>query len=642
MSLASFHRARHYARRSAVSTLITYLLSLAASLALVGLILLAGLFVELFSTEGRTEVTAEQATAMQSWAGTPHQSPNGRLTFESAGLLPWAIRLNGTRWSEFAQSTLWTVPGLRANQTCLAWLVGAALALVALHCACLLLLDRMATAEAADCTLELRRAIAAQAFQLGGAELPNGAEPPATDLFLNRADTLRFGLLTWWRTLPRMAILTGMLFLTAVIVHVWLAIAAVLLAYVCWTIYGWTKARTRQQRQQWSERSAGLMSLALESLRRSRLARGFSLHEPPGQPLSETLERYRRDSFQRDTRETVLDPLASLLMLTSSVIVLAIAGANILQQPPRISFAAATVLYLSLVAAVTPTRRLYRLRTVARRAGRAAAVIFQYLDREPKIGQIPQAVAIKRLAQSITFESVTFSDGHGRRLLDQVSLAIPAGVSTAVVCLDKATRHAVPALLGRFLDPAAGRILYDGYELRTVQIDSLRSNLAVIMEGDWLFTGTVADNVSCGDPSFNLQHVREAARRVHVAEVIHALPQGFATVVGEHGVHLAPVTQWRLAIARAWLRNPSVVVIEEPSHDVNGEGTPSIDETLRQFARGRTTIFLPTRLATLRSVDKVFVLHDGKLHASGSHADLLEQSELYRHWNYLRFNPFRK
>lgn len=641
MSLASFHRVRRSARPAGGAILAIYGLSLLASLAFVGLILLSGLFVELFSSGGGCEVDQARADSLESWAGPPSRTVNGRMLYTGAGLVPWAIRLEGTSWGGVSRFIVETFPSTRSNASCLTWLVALALALVALHAVCSYLLDRAVLAKVAECVVALRRAISTQAFQLGGAELPNRYEPAASELFSDRAESVRHGLAAWWRALPRMAMLAGLLLATALAIHAWLAIAAILLAYVCWTIYRWTERRTRRRRVLLSDRAAQQMSLLLEGLRKVRLARGLSLSEAPGQPVGPTLEQQRRAGLARDARESILEPLAFFLVLTAAVVVLAIAGANILRQPPRISFSAATVLYLALAAAWLPLRRLYRLRGVVQRAALASAAINQYLDREPKIGQLPQAVPVKRLARALSLENVTFSDGLGRRLLDEISLSIPAASTAAIVCTDPRAREALACLLGRFLDPAAGRVLYDDHELRTVTIESIRSQLALVMESDWLFTGTVTENITGGDPAYSEQQVFDAARKLHAYDAIQRLPQGFATIVGEHGLQLPALTQWRIALARALLRNPCVVIIEEPNGAIDGEAPPTMDDTLALFVKDRTAIYLPTRLSTLRGVDRVFVLHEGKVHAAGEHNDLLQQSELYRHWNYMRFNPFR-
>lgn len=640
MSPASFHRARHFARRTGGLTLAINLLSVATALAFVAMILVTGLIVELLISGGHGE--AGRDSTLAAWSDPDKRASDGALVFQDAGLVPWAARLEGTFWEKSALELLERLPGLRSNSSCLAILVSAALLLAAGFSVCLLLHDRVVLVKAAWTVLELRRAIYAQAHQLGGAELASRQEPAAVDLFAERIESVRHGLITWWKSVPRMAASAALLLATAAVVHVWLAIAAILMAFIGWTIYSWCESRVRYRRALLGERVSQEMALLVESLRKVRLVRGLSLPAPPGQPLTDTLARHQRAVAGRDFSESLLDPLAALLILGTSVVVLALAGANILQQPPRISFAAATVLYLALAAAWMPVRRLYRLSQVVRRANSASAAVFRFLDREPKIGQLPQAVPVKRLSHRIEFEGVTFSDSTGRRLLDELSFKIAAGSSAAIVCTENVTGKVVASLLGRFIDPAAGRIFYDQHELRGVTLDSLRRQLALVMQGDWVFTGSVADNVSCGDMSYSGQQVLEMARRVHVYDAIQRLPHGFATIIGEHGLQLPTLACWRVALARALLRDPSIVVIEEPADELGDEDSPGIDETLREFIRGRTALFLPARLATLRGVDRVFLVHEGKLQASGTHAELLEASELYRHWNYVRFNPFRK
>jgi ABC-type multidrug transport system fused ATPase/permease subunit len=196
-------------------------------------------------------------------------------------------------------------------------------------------------------------------------------------------------------------------------------------------------------------------------------------------------------------------------------------------------------------------------------------------------------------------------------------------------------------LFVRLYDPAAGRVLYDGSDIRQATLDTLRSRAAMVAPAGMLFTGPVAENISCGDERFGLPQVQEAARRARAYDFIQRLPQGFSSVIGEHGLRLDVGQAFRVALARALVREPSVLVIDEPDDSLDESTAIEIDTALREAADSRTLIFLPARLSTLRTLDHIFLFHEGKVFAQGTHADLVKQCELYRHLHYVRFNPFR-
>jgi ATP-binding cassette subfamily B protein len=150
------------------------------------------------------------------------------------------------------------------------------------------------------------------------------------------------------------------------------------------------------------------------------------------------------------------------------------------------------------------------------------------------------------------------------------------------------------------------------------------------MQDDLMFTDTVANNISCGDPQYNLPLIIEAAKLAHAHQFIEKLPYGYETVVGEHGRTLKPGERFRVALARALLRDPSILVIEEPNGPVDEDTLALLDDTLERAAHGRTIIFLANRLSTLRHMDRVFLLRNGRLEASGSHRDLWQNNEHYR------------
>jgi ATP-binding cassette subfamily B protein len=195
-------------------------------------------------------------------------------------------------------------------------------------------------------------------------------------------------------------------------------------------------------------------------------------------------------------------------------------------------------------------------------------------------------------------------------------------------------------LIPRFLDPAEGQVLIDGQDIRLVTLESLRTQVALVLQSELVFSDTVAGNIGCGDPSYGLPHIVDAAKIAHAHNFIQRLPQGYDTAIGDQGETLTTGQQFRIALARAILRDPTVVVIEEPPTHLDEDTKNLLDDTLMRFCPGRTVIFLPHRLSTIRTCDSIVILHDGKIATTGNHHDLTISSELYRHLQYTEFNVF--
>ncbi len=245
------------------------------------------------------------------------------------------------------------------------------------------------------------------------------------------------------------------------------------------------------------------------------------------------------------------------------------------------------------------------------------------------------------MTRMIQFDKVSLRDSStGRKLLSNVSFKIKAGEKVALVGPDEREIHALVYLLPRFLDPSGGEVRIDGKDLRWVTLDSLRAQIAVVLQHNLIFNDTIANNIGCGDRTYNLQRITEAAKMAHAHQFVSKLPQGYETVIGEQGHPLKLGEMFRIAIARAILRDPAILVIEEPVVPLDEDTKGMIDDTLQRVTPGRTVIFLPHRLTTLRGCDQIFLLYQGKLEASGDHRELLGSSELYRHLQYLEFNEY--
>jgi ABC-type multidrug transport system fused ATPase/permease subunit len=280
------------------------------------------------------------------------------------------------------------------------------------------------------------------------------------------------------------------------------------------------------------------------------------------------------------------------------------------------------------------------LRRSLRQAGRAAAGIFDFLERRPEIQQAVAAQFLAPLHERISFENVSLESPSGRPLLTGASAEIPAKSRTAIVGLDEASKLAMVCLIPRLIDPKVGRVRMDGVDLRDITLESLRAQVATVLQTDLVFSDSVLANIGLGDESYGLPRIVEAAKVAHAHHFIQDLPDGYDTVIGPLGHYLRTDEQYRIALARAFLHDPSVVIIEEPLATLDDEVKQLIDDTIDRLAPGRTLIFLPHRLSTIRKCDQVLVLHNGRIEAAGAHRDIHSHNKLYRHIQYVEFNQF--
>ena len=488
-----------------------------------------------------------------------------------------------------------------------------------------------------------RAAVFRHAFALRGIDLLGRMRSRPEELFSERCDLLCAGAVAWWCVVPRNLILAVSLILLALWGNFLLASATLLLVAIIVSANRRIKAvLTPDVGLARAQRSQQLDELA-RGLRYVPLAVDLELAEPPGIDVEATLGRYRRASMRAQAVRRIVSPLRFWMMACGAAFLVFLLGYNMMGETPKMSLADSCVAAVALLLAHFPASsasRLFRRGRPLYEAEAATEELFTFLAREPMTAEAANPVAIGPLRSAVSLKEVAVADSEGRRLLDDVSFDIPAGKNVALVSTDDRACLALAGLLVRFHDPAAGRIFFDGTDLRGAGLASLRRQTAVADADGMLFPGTVSENISCDGDRFSSLDVTNAAKQVHAYSFIQRLPQGFSTYVEPDGNRLDTDEAFRLGLARAVLRGPSLLVVREPAEPATPEASRHLDEALRRVAAERTLVVLARRLSTLREADHVLLLHEGRLLGDGTHNALIESCELYRHLLYMRFNPF--
>jgi len=270
-----------------------------------------------------------------------------------------------------------------------------------------------------------------------------------------------------------------------------------------------------------------------------------------------------------------------------------------------------------------PIQQLSQLYTTYQAGMAALDKIFELLDEEPDLVDAPGATELPRLRGEIILDGVTFAYGDGAPALDDVTLKVPPGQTVALVGTTGAGKSTLAKLVARFYDPDAGSVRVDGHDLREVTAHSLRSQMGIVPQEAFLFSGTIGENIAFGRPEATDDEVRAAAHAVGADAFIDALGQGYDTPVGERGIQLSAGQRQLVAFARALVADPRILVLDEATSNVDVHTESRIETGLRRLLAGRTAIVIAHRLSTIERAGQIVVLEHGRIAEQGSHAELL-------------------
>jgi len=344
---------------------------------------------------------------------------------------------------------------------------------------------------------------------------------------------------------------------------------------------------------------------------------------------------YRAANVQTVNYASIYFPFVSLLSAVATAVVLGYGGLLVFhgQLTPGALFA-----FLALLSNFfDPVQQLSQFYQTLLGAMAALDKVVEVLDTEPAMSDSPTAAPLPPIAGKVEFESVRFSyAAGGSEVLHSVSFTAEPGQTIALVGHTGAGKSTIVKLLARFYDPAAGRVLIDGRDLRDVTAHSLRSQLGIVPQEGFLFSGSVRSNIAFGRPDAPFDDVVAAAQAVGADEFIMALEHGYDTQVGERGIQLSAGQRQLIAFARALVADPRILVLDEATANVDVHTESLIEQGLRRLVAGRTSIVIAHRLSTIRNANRILVMEYGEIMEQGTHQELLDAGgrywELYRDW----------
>lgn len=403
-------------------------------------------------------------------------------------------------------------------------------------------------------------------------------------------------------------------------------LSLIVVPFMVLAIYLFAK-RIRDQSTTVAERESHVLTVAQEGLSSVKMVQAFGREEDEVQEFQASA----RESLDANLKLNATSMRSALLVgtfIAASSAAMYYAGAlHVLSG--RLTVGQIWYLSTLLLMLYQPLEALTHIAWAFQGAAAGAQRCFEILDKQNDVADAPDAKPIESALGEIVFEKVAFGYTSAREILHDVNLRIAPGRTVAFVGGTGAGKSTLLSLVPRFYDPTAGRVLLDGQDLRALQKKSLRDQISIVLQDTLLFSTTVRENIAYGRPDASEEEIIEAAKRAQAHDFIIAMPDGYRSQVGERGGHLSVGQRQRLGIARAFLKNAPILILDEPTSALDPTTESAIMQTIDELMRGRTTLIITHRIATIHGMDKIVVLAKGTIAEEGRGPELVQRGGVY-------------
>lgn len=387
-----------------------------------------------------------------------------------------------------------------------------------------------------------------------------------------------------------------------------------------------------------SQEKIGTISTMLqETISGIRVVKAFSMEGYETRRFDRHNRRFYRIMMRMARRDALLSPITEFVVLLAAGVVFVFMGKAMLEG--EMGSGGTFILYLVCLGSIPrPVKQIGKANNLIQRAAAAAERIQSVLDLKSSIVEKPDALLLPDFHDSVRMEHVAFSYNGGGPVLRDINLEVKRGEILAIVGSSGSGKSTLVNLLPRFYDPTSGRILIDGHDLKDVTLKSLRSQIGIVTQETILFNDSVARNVSYGMKTTTREKIEDAARMANAHDFITRMPHGYDTTIGERGFMLSGGERQRLALARAILKDPPILVLDEATSALDAESERLVQEAIARLMVHRTTFVIAHRLSTIKNASRIIVLDGGRIVQEGVHDDLIQAEGLYKKLYEMQFS----
>jgi len=501
------------------------------------------------------------------------------------------------------------------------------------------LAERRLHRQVAAAVNRLREHIQRQALRSNPGDLTGLQQRHAASLFNLTARNLKDSAADWGTLRLTTACEFAVLAVLLIMIQWRVGLECVIPVIVCWYIARMERERHTASANLLAEQVDRGLDRLTNDLDKARIVAGYGMETLEHNYFSDNLIQYQQRCDDLQSRKHQARWTSLLINIAMFSLPCFIVARHVLLGD--LIDVASGVMLLTILGFLVAN--LYRWREIPQLSGTAtvaADAINQYLRRVPPVSQQVGASFLEPMSRMLQFNQVSVETETNSDLLSSLDLKIEFGQRIALLSLDPTEAEALVNLIPRFIDPASGQVLIDGQDIRRVTLESLRAEAVIVGGDEPVFNTSILENITAGQSSISRQDAIEACKTVHAESFIRKLGKGYETHLGELATPLDIGQRFRLSLARAIARKPALLIIQEPHAALDDETKTMLDDTYQRICGNRTVIFLPSRLSTVKKCDRVIMLHEGRVATDAPHEELVKSSELYRHWEYLKFNVF--